>query len=170
MLFNVAGYHWIFSLLENNVTAVLENKIDAGNYTDDQLMEIQIPLHMPYYSDKDFEQVYGETDWNGIHYRYVKRKISGNILYLLCIPNSEKNQLVSAKNDFTKAVSDIQQHNTPSKQSSSLIKNLISDYISRENKIQFLLLINQPYKYHSFSSDVFSQFKPQTPSQPPEFA
>lgn len=168
MLFNIGGYRWIYTCLEKNATVVLENKIDAGNFSDDQLVEIQIPLNMPYYSDKDFEEAYGETDWNGIHYRYVKRKISGNVLYLLCIPNKEKNKIVAAKNDFTRAQSDVQQNNVPSKQQTSVLKILISDYISQENKIQFSLLANLPFNYHSFNSDLISQFDPLTPSQPPE--
>jgi hypothetical protein len=61
LLFNVAGYRVLFSLLEQKATTRLENKIDAGNYSESQLVEIKIPLSMPYYSDKDYESVYGET-------------------------------------------------------------------------------------------------------------
>ncbi|HLF45120.1 MAG TPA: hypothetical protein VI548_01760 [Chitinophagaceae bacterium] len=169
MLFNIAGYRWAYSFLEKNATAILERVIDSGNYTEEQLVEIQIPLNMPYYSDKDFETVYGETDWNGNHYRFVKRKISGNILYLLCIPNSEKNQIIFAKNDFTKkGISDSPQNNVPSKQPSSFFKILLSDFISRENSIQFSLLINQPVKYFFFNSGLYSQFDPKAPFEPPK--
>jgi hypothetical protein len=94
MVFNLLGYRWLFSVIEKNATANLEQKIAAGKYSDEQLVEISIPLNMPYYSDKDYENVYGETDWNGEHYRYVKRKVSGNTLYLLCLPNKEKQALL----------------------------------------------------------------------------
>jgi hypothetical protein len=107
MVFNLLGYRWLFSVIEKNATANLEQKIAAGKYSDEQLVEISIPLNMPYYSDKDYENVYGETDWNGEHYRYVKRKVSGNTLYLLCLPNKEKTSIVKVKNEFTKAVNDI---------------------------------------------------------------
>ena len=107
MVFNLIGYRWLFSTIEENATADLEQKIAAGKYNDDQLVEIQIPLNMPYYSDKDYENVYGETDWNGEHYRYVKRKVSGNTLYLLCLPNKEKTNIAKVKNEFTKAVNDV---------------------------------------------------------------
>jgi hypothetical protein len=86
MVFNLAGYRWLFSAIEKNATANLEQKISAGKYSDEQLVEIRIPLNMPYYSDKDYEAVYGETDFNGEHYQYVKRKVSANTLYLLCLP------------------------------------------------------------------------------------
>ena len=107
MVFNLIGYRWLFSTIEESATADLEQKIAAGKYNDDQLVEIQIPLNMPYYSDKDYENVYGETDWNGEHYRYVKRKVSGNTLYLLCLPNKEKTNIAKVKNEFTKAVNDV---------------------------------------------------------------
>ena len=169
MLFNIAGYRFIYSFLEKKATLVLENKIEAGRYSDDQLVEIQIPLNMPYYSDKDFEPAYGETDWNGIHYRYVKRKISGNTLYLLCIPNKEKTQIIFAKNDFTqKNISDNQQNNVPVKQPTPVFKTFLSDFISRDNRIQLSLLINQPLKYPTFHRDLIPQYEPLTPSQPPE--
>ena len=100
----IAGY---FLQLKKMQLLTLEQKISAGKYSEEQLVEIRIPLNMPYYSDKDYENVYGETDWNGEHYRYVKRKVSGNTLYLLCLPNKEKTSIAKVKNEFTKAVNDI---------------------------------------------------------------
>ena len=75
LLFNLAGYRWLFYIVEQKATATLEESISAGTYSDDQLVEIKIPLNMPYYSDMDYQVVYGETEWNGRHYRYVKRKV-----------------------------------------------------------------------------------------------
>jgi hypothetical protein len=128
LLFNTAGYRVLFNILEQKATARLENKIDAGNYSEEQLVEVKIPLSMPYYSDKDYESVYGETDWNGQHYRYVKRKITDNTLYLLCLPNEEKNIIVNTKNEMTKAANDVSS-NTPAqqKQVPSLVKLISSD-------------------------------------------
>src|SRR5262245_32402845 len=63
MVFNLVGYRWIFEAIEDKATADLEQKISTGEYSNDQLVEIRIPLNMPYYSDKDYENVYGETDW-----------------------------------------------------------------------------------------------------------
>ena len=121
MIFNLAGYRWLFTTIENNATANLEQKISAGTYSEDQLVEIRIPLNMPYYSDKDYENVYGETDFNGEHYRYVKRKVSGNTLYLLCLPNKEKTDIVKVKNEFTKAVNDVPSDKQGSQQKNNLI-------------------------------------------------
>lgn len=148
---------------------MLEKKIEVGNYSDEQLVEIQIPLHMPYYSDKDFEPAYGETEWNGIHYRYVKRKISNNILYLLCIPNNEKSNILFAKNNFAKETTDSPQNNFPAKQPSPVFKLMLSVYITQENNSRFSLLNNYKKKHLSINTILINQFDPNTPSQPPEF-
>ena len=135
MVFNLVGYRWLFSAIENKATANLEQKISSGEYSDDQLVEIRIPLNMPYYSDKDYENVYGETDFNGEHYRYVKRKVSGNTLYLLCLPNKGKTSVVKAKNEFTKAVNDVPANKQGSQQKSNFIKLLTSEFKISESII-----------------------------------
>jgi len=167
MLFNLAGYRWLFSAIENKATAQLEQKISAGEYTDDQLVEIRIPLNMPYYSDKDYENVYGETDFNGEHYRYVKRKVSGNTLYLLCLPNKEKTNLVKAKNEFAKAVNDIPS-NDGSQQKTSLIKLLTTEFqvneaVEHENNFPLI-----PLSWFDSNDIEKSLFIPVTDAQPPE--
>jgi hypothetical protein len=168
MFFNLIGYRWVFNALENKATANLEQKISAGNYNEDQLVEVQIPLNMPYYSDKDYESFYGETDWNGNHYRYVKRKISGNTLYLLCLPNTERNSIVKAKDEFTKAVNDVPANKQGSQQKNNLIKLITAEFqvdqiAVNENSFSAISL-----SYPSRNTEIKSLFTPLTDAQPPE--
>ena len=168
MLCNLIGYRWIFSVVENKVTAKLEQKISSGNYSDDQLVEIQIPLNMPYYSDKGYENVYGETDWNGNHYRYVKRKVSGNTLYLLCLPHTEKNNLVKAKDEYAKAVNDVPSNNQGSQQKNNLIKLLTSEFRINEVSIDENNFSAISLSYFSRNTEIKNLFTPLTDAQPPE--
>src|SRR6187401_3530144 len=168
MVFNLVGYRWLFSAIEKNATANLEQKIAAGKYSDEQLVEIRIPLNMPYYSDKDYEEVYGETDFNGEHYQYVKRKVSANTLYLLCLPNKEKTSIVKVKNEFTKAVNDIPGNKQGSQEKSSLIKLLTAEFKINETtfdlnnySIGSLSFVNQ----NAYAKNLFT---PLTDTQPPE--
>ena len=168
MVFNLAGYRWLFSAIEKNATTNLEQKISAGKYSEEQLVEIRIPLNMPYYSDKGYEEVYGETDWNGEHYQYVKRKVSNNTLYLLCLPNKEKTSLVKVKNEFTKAVNDIPGNKEGSHQKSVLVKLLTTEFRVNETafdinnfSISSLLLVSR-------NADAKDLFIPLTDAQPPE--
>jgi hypothetical protein len=168
MVFNFLGYRWYFSVIENNATAKLELKISSGNFNEDQLVEIRIPLNMPYYSDKDYEEVYGETDWNGEHYRYVKRKVSNNTLYLLCLPNKEKSSIAKVKNEFTKAVNDIPANKQGSQQKNNFIKLLTAEFRIHETaadenffSVVALSFINKNVE----AKDLFISL---TEAQPPE--
>ena len=168
MVFNLAGYRWLFSAIEKNATANLEQKIAAGKYSDEQLVEIRIPLNMPYYSDKEYENVYGETDWNGEHYRYVKRKVSGNTLYLLCLPNKEKTSLVKVKNEFTKAVNDIPGSNEGSQQKGGLIKLMTTEFRINETTFDINNYSISSLSFVSRNADAKDLFIPLTDAQPPE--
>lgn len=168
MLFNLAGYRWLFYAIEKNATADLEQKISTGNYSDDQLIEISIPLNMPYYSDKDYENVYGETDFNGQHYRYVKRKVSGNTLYLLCLPNQEKTSLAEVKNEFTKAVNDIPSNNQGSQQKNNFIKLLITEFKVNDSWVNEKDISSLSLQFINRNTAVADLFTPLTDTQPPE--
>jgi hypothetical protein len=114
MLLNVVGHHIIYYFLEKKATSQLEKVIDTGNFDESTLIEIKIPLNMPYYSDMGYEVAYGETEINGKKYRFVKRKISGNTLYLLCLPHHDKDKLIAAKRllDCGGNKSDAEKNNT----------------------------------------------------------
>jgi|SRR5688572_30581858 len=168
MVFNLVGYRWLFSAIENKATANLEQKISSGEYIDEQLIEIRIPLNMPYYSDKEYENVYGETDFNGEHYRYVKRKVSGNILYLLCLPNKEKTNIVKAENEFTKAVNDIPANKQGSQHENNVIKLLTSEFRIHETEITENCFSSLSLQFINRNSRVNNLFFPLTETQPPE--
>jgi hypothetical protein len=168
LAFNLAGYRLLFSFMENIATARLENKISAGDYSDEQLIEIRIPLNMPYYSDKDYETVYGETDFNGGHYRYVKRKISGNTLYLLCIPNIEKSSIIQIKNEFAKAVNDVPAGKPGSQQKNNLIKLLTAEFRLNEIATVENTLSACTIAFTLRNSVAKNLYTPLTDTQPPE--
>jgi len=168
MVFNLVGYRWLFSAIENKATANLEQKISSGEYSDEQLVELRIPLNMPYYSDKDYENVYGETDFNGEHYRFVKRKVSGNTLYLLCLPNKEKTSIVKVKNDFTKAVNDVPANKQGSQQKNNFIKLLTSEFKISESLISENNFSSLSLQFISRNTAVTNLFIPLTEAQPPE--
>ena len=168
MIFNLAGYKWLFSAIEENATANLEQKITAGKYSDEQLVEIRIPLNMPYYSDKGYENVYGEADWNGEHYRYVKRKVSGNNLYLLCLPNKEKTSIVKVKNEFTKAVNDVPGNKQGSQEKNGFIKLLTTEFRVNETTFDINDYSISSLSFVSRNAEVKDLFIPLTDAQPPE--
>ena len=87
----------------------LEAAIDKNSYSEDQLISIKKPINLPYYNNtKDFTRSYGEVEMNGMLYQYVKSRIYNDSLEMLCIPNTSKQQLLNAKDDFAQATFDLQ--------------------------------------------------------------
>jgi hypothetical protein len=168
MVFNLVGCRWFFSIIEDKATAKIEKKISSRSYKEDQLVEIQIPLNMPYYSDKDYEEVYGETDWNGEHYRYVKRKISGNILYLLCLPDKENTSIAKVKSEFTKSVNDVPANKQGSQQKNTLIKLMTSEFQTNETSIEENIFSTAALSFINKNIDAKDLFISLTEAQPPE--
>jgi hypothetical protein len=102
----MAGYTFIFQYGMHDADKKIITRIDASSYNNDDLLQIKLPLNMPYLTNNNYERVNGDIEYNGVHYNYVKRKVYNDTLYLMCLPNLEKTQLSVAKIDFTKAVND----------------------------------------------------------------
>ncbi len=101
-LINIGGYKLIYYFLEKSATNCLELSIDNKEYDDATLVEVKIPLLMPYYGDKAMELAYGETEINHKKYRFVKREIKNNVLHLWCLPHIVKDKLIIAKSNLEK--------------------------------------------------------------------
>ena len=77
--------------------------LDSNNYNEAELVEVKIPLRLPYYNNNiSYERVDGQIKFNGLQYNYVKRKIANDTLYILCLANYNKTNLYGAKNEFAK--------------------------------------------------------------------
>ncbi|HTF27386.1 MAG TPA: hypothetical protein VK625_01000 [Flavitalea sp.] len=97
-----------------------------------------MPLNLPYYtSSTGYEKIQGEVEVNGKHYNYVKRKISHDTLYILCITNSEKNRLSESHRDYAKLVTDAPGNENEKKES--------------VKKLTFGLEYNQPAAFCSIA-------------------
>ena len=108
-VFNLFGYKIFVSYMVSNTSQSLEAAIDKNSYTEDQLISIKKPINLPYYNNtKDFARAYGEVEMNGVLYQYVKSRIYNDSLEMLCIPNTSKQQLLNAKDDFAQATFDLQ--------------------------------------------------------------
>ena len=124
MLFNMIGYRFVFTMLDNVASHKQDAKIDAGNYNEANLVEISIPLNMPY-QDRvtEFERQYGEITVDGIVYTYVKMKIDHSLLILKCIPDVNRQQIKNSENNLAKANSSQDMNNSGKKHPVSFSKN-----------------------------------------------
>jgi len=168
MLFNMVGYRFVFTMLDNIASEKQDAKIDAGNYDEANLIEVRVPLNMPYQERvTEFERHYGEITVDGVVYTYVKMKVDHNELILKCIPDLNRQQIKNSENSLAKANSSQDMENTSKKHNNSFSKNIISDYDNKnqtchlpENKLVVLL------SYPDFTTSILkASIAP--PHQPP---
>jgi hypothetical protein len=171
-LFNLVGYQFVFTYVQQNSDEQFEASIDNDDYTDAELLTIKIPLNLPYQtSQANFERVSGEIKVGGKIYKYVQRKVSNGELVLQCLPDYEKMNLQSARNDFFKYTNDlIQNHNSNKSGHSKTVafKKIMLDFYSIEDKT--LTSTAEFYcKHNSASIDINLPSSPRNlPDQPPE--
>jgi hypothetical protein len=170
-LFNLGGYRLVFRQLENKVGTQMMAKIDRSEYDDKDLIEVKVPVNLPYQTNwQEFERYDGEIQIAGVHYSYVKRKLQNDTLILMCIPNTDKMKLFNARETFFSLVNDMQQ--TESGKNLPLpvkpVKIFMAEYVPDQNDFSFAGPQLPAFEYTCFNSpDILSVYYP-TAAQPPE--
>lgn len=153
--------------------AKLEARLDQNEYDPTQLVELRIPLNLPYHSDwSEFERYSGEIDLNGVHYKYVKRKIEKGELVLLCLPDNDKQLLQNARDQFFKLVNDLQQPNKSQKQApgnTTAFKALFAEYQQEKNHWTLAALNGTAPVYTDENTLFIQENFTLSPEQPPDF-
>ena len=126
-LFNITGHHLLFNYYVERSDNQLVQQLDNHQYRDEELVELKVALHLPYMSNSEYARVDGEIEIDGKQYNYVKRKVSNDTLYVMCLPNTTKTKLVEARNNFSGQAADM---NTSGKGNNSNVKKiqLLSEY------------------------------------------
>lgn len=172
LLFNWCGYRWVLNRMEQQADTQLVAQLDRHDYDDSQLIEIRIPLNMPYLTTQaDFERCDGQVEVNGQHYNYVKRKIDNGQLVLKCIPNEKRQRLQSARDEFFKLVNDLQQDHSAKKSANNtaIAKNLAGDYDDQQPAAFVAAHYTAARQvYAAFAAPALSHLLASTPEQPPE--
>lgn len=150
----------------------LEAKFDNNSYDESQLIEIRVPLNLPYQNNwSAFERYDGEINVQGVLYKYVKRKVENNELVLLCYPNSDKMHLLNARDEFFKLANDFQQHNDskkPTAPNTQAFKNLVTEYVQQDNNWQLDMYAVTKGLYIEYNFFSLPEGHLPSPEQPPE--
>lgn len=168
----MGGYRFVTNFMEQQQSTQLELQLDNKQYDETTLIEIRVPVNLPYQTDwKEFERVDGEVEFNGLHYKFVERKLYGGEMIYKCIPNEGKDLLVNARENFFKLVNDLQTQQSSNKKSSSnnhSVKTFSFDYC--EKIIQFRLngLEAEKKNYFTHSAEALLSACIISPEQPPE--
>ena len=109
LLFNWFGYRLVMDYVQHKADTHFEIKLDNKEYDESVLIEVRVPVTLPYQTDwKEFERVSGEININGMHYKYVERKLEAGEMIYKCIPDTDKAKLLNARENFFKLVNDLQ--------------------------------------------------------------
>lgn len=165
LLFNTIGYRFLISRYESNADHRLEQAIDGFHYYEADLVEISIPLNMPYYADKGIEYISGTLEAGGKHYQYVKRKVENNTLHIWCIANTEKNKYSDYKAGLAKSSSE----NNSQERQNPLAKLLQAEYLDLPQQ-HIEKKLSPAFAGNGFFDHACkSQFNPGELIQPPQF-
>lgn len=171
LFFNIYGYRIFLNYMDRQATAHLEMKLDAGDYNENDLVEIKLPINLPYQTDWiEYEPYYGQVNLDGKYYQYVKRKLSNDTLYLLCIPHHVKTKIHEAKTDYFKSIAEQPLDGGPQPQRPSIIKLLQSEFLANQLLVTSNTDTPAELLKSGFYTDLIQQFDPLTPSQPPELS
>jgi len=170
--FNWFGYRLVYEYLQQKSNENLEALFDQNLYNESELVELKIAINLPYQTSRTtFERCDGEINIDGTIYKYVKRKLSNDTLYLMCLKNNDKMNLEKAKNNIYKLANDLKQNdqNTNGDHFKSVAKNIQSVY----NQSFFDIAINCPFHMQdklwlAANKEMLNLLSRQTPEQPPD--
>ncbi len=149
-----------------------ETKLDNKEYDPSSLIEIRVPVTLPYQTDwNEFERVDGEIEFNGMHYKYVERKLQAGEMIYKCIPDEAKAQMLNARENFFKLVNDLQTQSSNKKSDTTpthTYKTFSFDYCEKLNAWSFCQLeIKQSLCFSDATQSLLTAMV-LTPEQPPE--
>ena len=146
------------------VKQIFDNKID-----DTKLIELKIPVSMPTIQDwTDYEEIVGQIQLKDAYYTYVRLKMTRDTMYLICLANTAKTQLVKANIIAAKEISDVPVNKKGQEPVSKRV-NTLSEYNL------------QSFKYHYAADGSFFNHDPnslrfrltdpfiESPGKPPNF-
>lgn len=128
-LFNTTGYYFVQQYLLNKAQQSTAISIDQKTFNSNQLIELKVPLNIPYYQNTGFERYEGSITIKGVVYSYVERKISDGYLILKCLPDWKSQQAKEKTGDYFSKANGIDKNGTnKSDPSQSKIKISIDDF------------------------------------------
>jgi hypothetical protein len=173
LLFNWFGYNLVVNYLQHKADIHLEALLDDNQYDDSRLIELKIPIHLAYQSSwASYERYDGEVEMNGTIYKYVKRKVANDTLYLMCIPNTKKMNLETARDDFFKNTNDLAQNNNSNRSDnskSSAFKNGMTEFDAYTFILNLYLSERSSNNFHiTYQVNTLFASPHLSPEQPPD--
>lgn len=144
----------------------LLQRLDAHDYVEQEVVELRIPLTLPYpLHPRGFQRLDGEFQYQGESYELVKQKLENDTLFLVCIKDVESARIASVLFDYATIANDLP---TGAKQALTFLGKLQKDFNTSEFVyfVESRYLFEQTY-YTDLKFDLVKQYYP-VDSPPPE--
>jgi len=146
------------------VKQIFDNKIDNT-----KLIELKIPVSMPTIQDwTEYEEIVGQIQLKDAYYTYVRLKMTRDTMYLICLANTTKTQLVKANIIAAKEISDVPVNKKGQEPVSKRV-NTLSEYNLQSFKYHYG--VAGSFFKHECNSLRFRWTNPfiESPGKPPNF-
>lgn len=124
-LFNIGGYSVLYWAEKQKASKELRSQLDRDEFSGSQAITIKVPLAIPYQPDRDYQRVDGEFEYQGQFYKLVKQRVLGDTLYVVCVIDSKKKEIVDEMKEFARKATESSSTDQPLKAASS---NPLQDY------------------------------------------
>lgn len=167
--FNLGGYYLLFKALQVNAHSQLVQKLNNDEYSESQLIELRIPIHLPYpsfFDNTEYKRVDGKIKHKGNIYKLVKQKLERDMLIVLVINDNVEKQLVDHFQEFEKATQD---HPISNKnQSAQTIKQLQKEYHSSDFEFAEIKSVVCSSYGHPVDENTLITLQQDIPTPPPQ--
>lgn len=105
---SLGGYQAIFKYFIHESDVRIVKQMYDNKFNTKKLIEIKVPVNMPTIQDwSEYEQISGQIQLNGGYYNYIRMKMTKDTMYLVCLPNKIKAELVKANVIIAKNINDV---------------------------------------------------------------
>lgn len=88
--------------LQTKAKRDLLTRLDAENYSSEDLIVLSIPMSLPYpLQQQGYERVDNEFEFGGEYYRLVKQRFENDTLFIVCIQDHHQKKLVNVLNEYS---------------------------------------------------------------------
>jgi len=134
-LFNIGGYYLVYWGLHSKAKKDLLHRLDADNYSSDDLIVISMPISLPYpLHQQGYERVNGEFEYNGEYYNLVKQRLENDTLFLVCIKDNVQKKLVNVLNEYSNHANNLP---ASAQHTIDLFGKLFKDFFSAKSPVLF---------------------------------
>ena len=125
-LFNLGGYYAFFSVLRIKASRELSAQLDQGEYDEQQTIEVNLPLTLPYpIQGAGFERSKQFFTIGEEHYQVVKHKYENDVLTIVCVKDERSK-------DFTDLIQSMDEQQSGEDGKASLLSKVIQEFVSSD--------------------------------------